>query len=381
MATISLKQTKSVIFKAYQEAISEAKRLQSDVSNINHALTKSKSAYDNAMQQLNTAKKSSKVPVQSSQRREVVKEVVKVVTRVADMSNLDGVIGALNTIQESIGKALAQCANMQVVEAEKLAELQEQIAESQKQLKDLYDIDFGDETLQSIVDNYEKATETFTEAFEKQQDTFEENYEEKTKIWNKEQLVHDIETLELREGDETEQEREQTEYRYQLRLERNLETDNYAQKHKKLAEELAETKEVKSEEFATREKEVKDREVEFSDYKKKHEELPKRLEKATKEAEHIGTAIIERDAKIKMNLLRKEVDNETKANDLKINSLNSIISKQEAQLDKLSAQLEKALTQAQSLAIKAIEGTANAESFNAMKAIAMEQAKHSGKSK
>ena len=40
-------------------------------------------------------------------------------------------------------------------------------------------------------------------------------------------------------------------------------------------------------------KAVKERETEFSDYKKKHEELPKRLEKAIKEAEHKGTAIIE----------------------------------------------------------------------------------------
>ena len=378
MATISLKQTKSVIFKAYQEAISEAKRLQSEVSNANRALTKSKSAYDNAMQQLNAAKKSSKVDVQ---RKLAPAEVIKVVTKIGDMSNIDGVISALSSIQDSIGRALGQCANQQVVEAEKLAELQTQIGESQQQLKILYDIDFGDETLQTIVDNYEKAMETFTEAFEKQQETFKEIYEKKVKTWNKEQLIHDIETLELREADETEQEREQTEYHYQLRLERNLESDNYAQKHKKLQEELAETKEVKSEEFATREKAVKERETEFSDYKKKHEELPKRLEKATKEAEHVGKAIIERDAKIKMNLLRKQVDNETKANDLKVNSLSSIIAKQEAQIDKLSAQLENALKQAQSLAIKAIEGTAHAESFSAMKAIAMEQAKHNGKSK
>lgn len=381
MAKVTLKNTKSVIFKAYQEALAEAQKLQNEAASMSRALTKSKTAYDKAMQQLNSLKKSPIAAVVSSQPREVIKEVVKVVTKVGDMSNLDGVIGALNSIQDSIGKAMSQCANMQVVEAEKLEELQEQIAESQKQLKDLYNIDFDENTLEVIIEDYEKAKETFTEAFEKQQATFKETYEEKVKAWNKEQLIHDIETLELCEADETEQEREQTEYQYQLRLERSLETDNYAQKHKKLQEELAETKEVKLEEFATREKAVKERETEFEDYKKKHDELPKRLEKAIKEAEHVGTAIIERDAKIKMNLLRKQVENETKANDLKVKSLSAIIAKQEAQIDKLSAQLENALKQAQSLAIKAIEGTAHAESFNAMKAIAMEQAKHNGKSK
>jgi len=375
MAKVTLKNTKNVIFKAYQEALAEAQKLKNEATSMSRALTKSKAAYESAI------KKSTTADIRTSQPKEVIKEVVKVVTKVGNINNLDGVIGALNSIQESIGKAMAQCANRQVVEAEKLADLQEQIAESQEQLKALYDIDFGDNTLQAIIEDYEQATESFTELFEKQQETFKETYEEKVKLWNKEQLVHDIETLELREADETEKEREQTEYQYQLSADRNLETDTYAQKHKKLQEELAETKETKLEELASREKEVKERETEFSDYKKKYDELPKRLEKAMKEAEHIGTAIIERDAKIKINLLRKEVDNETKTNDLKVKSLSAIIAKQEFQIDKLSAQLENALKQAQSLAIKAIEGTAHAESFSAMKAIAMEQAKHSGKSK
>lgn len=378
MAKVSLKNTKSVIFKAYQEALAAAQKLQTEVTSMNRALTKSKTAYDNAMQQLNVAKRSSKTTVQ---RAAAPKEVIKVVTKMGDMSNLDGVIGALNSIQDSIGAAIAQCANMQVVEAEQLAELQEQITECQTQLKDLYDIDFGDNTLQELVEAYEEATETFNESFENQKDTFEETLNEKTKTWEKERLVQGVEVRERREADRTEQHREETEYDYQLDLERDTEADNYAQKSKKLQEELADTKEAKLEEFATREKAVKEKETEFDDYKKKYDELPKKLEKATKEAEHKGKAIIERDAKIKMNLLRKEVENEAKANDLKSKSLGKIIAKQEAQIERLTAQLENALKQAQSLAIKAIEGTANAESFNAMKAIAMEQAKNSGKSK
>jgi len=82
-----------------------------------------------------------------------------------------------------------------------------------------------------------------------------------------------------------------------------------------------------------------------------------------------------------MNLLKKEVESSQKANDLKIKSLQGTIAKQEIQIVKLSGQLEKALQQAQSLALKAIEGSANAESFSAIKAIAMEQAKNVNNSK
>lgn len=383
MPTISLKQTKSVIFNAYKEAIAEAKRLQSEVTKANLALSRSKTAHDKAIQQLNTAKKAVKA---NSTKPTPPKEIIKVVTnpdsyRDGDMSNLDGVIGALNTIQESIGTAIGQCANMQVIEAEKLEILQKEIKDCQTQLKELYDIDFGDDTLQTLVEAYETTQETFTEAFDEQKKRFEETFAEKTKNWEKEQLLQSTKTLENKENDKTEQERERTEYHYQLNLERNLEADNYAQKHKKLQEELAETRETKQEEFATREKAVKERETEFADYKKKYDELPKRLEKAIKEAEHVGKSVIERDAKIKMNLFKKEVENETNANNLKIKSLNSFIEKQEAQIKHLTDQLERAMKQAQTLAIKAIEGTAYAESFDAMKAIAMEQAKYSTKSK
>ena len=133
--------------------------------------------------------------------------------------------------------------------------------------------------------------------------------------------------------------------------------------------------------FSQKEKAVKEKETEFTDYKKKHSELPELLRKAIKSAEHEGIAIIERDAKVKMNLLKKEVESSQKANDLKIKSLQGTIAKQEIQIVKLSGQLEKALQQAQSLALKAIEGSANAESFSAIKAIAMEQAKNVNKSK
>jgi hypothetical protein len=378
MANISLKQTKAVIFKAYQEAITEAKRLKSEVSTINQALSKSKAAYNSALQQANSAKKSSKSNVQ---KESTPKEIIKVVTKIGDIDNLNGVIGALNTIQDSIGAAISQCANMQMIEAEQLEVLQKNIEDCQTQLKDLYDVDFDDDTLENIVKEYETTKETFTEAFDEQKATYEEQFTEKIKDWRKEQLLYNIELKERNDADNTEQKREQTEYKYQLTLERNLETDIYEQKHKGLQEELNETRDNKLEEFKVLEEAVKEREVEFSDYKTKYEELPKRLEKAIKTAEHIGTSIIERDAKVKMNLLKREVENESNTNVLKINSLNSFITKQESQIARLTAQLETAMKQAQNLAIKAIEGTANAESFDAMKAIAMEQAKYNSKSK
>ena len=57
------------------------------------------------------------------------------------------------------------------------------------------------------------------------------------------------------------------------------------------------------------------------------------------------------------------------------------IKNQENRHQSLSKQLEASLKQVQDLAVKAIEGTSNKNSFEAMKEIAMEQAKNQQKNK
>jgi hypothetical protein len=381
MAKVTLKNTKSIIFKAYQEALTQNERLQLDLNTTNRAFAKSKTDLSNALDRLKAAQNLTRPVVTPKTKSVPTVKTPQVTAGINNMSDLGGAINALIIIQNNIGTAIAQCANMQVIEAEQLEELQEKITDCRTTLKELYDIDFNENTLSELIVSYEETQEIFNDSFEEKQKDFKESLEGKTKNWEKEQEERERKIEDLVDNDDTEQEREQEEHAYQLRLERNLEADNYAQKHKLLQDELTEIKEVKSEEFKLREDKVKEEEKTFKEYKEKHEELPKKLEKAIKQAEHIGVSIIERDAKIKMNLLKKEVENELNANGLKAESLSSIIAKQEAQINRLTVQLENALQQAQTLAIKAIEGTAHAESFSAMKAIAMEQAKNVGKSK
>jgi hypothetical protein len=57
------------------------------------------------------------------------------------------------------------------------------------------------------------------------------------------------------------------------------------------------------------------------------------------------------------------------------------ITNQEKRLQNLSSQLESALKQVQDLAVKAIEGTSNVNSYQAIKEIALEQAKSQVKNK
>ena len=66
---------------------------------------------------------------------------------------------------------------------------------------------------------------------------------------------------------------------------------------------------------------------------------------------------------------------------LRVQALEATIQNQETRIHKLSEQLDMAQKQVQDLAVKAIEGSSNRKSFEAMKEIAMEQAKTPQKTK
>src|SRR5690606_30865306 len=104
-------------------------------------------------------------------------------------------------------------------------------------------------------------------------------------------------------------------------------------------------------------------------------------EEAVKRATEEGIGIARKQAKIKSDLLAKEVEGNRRIAEFKIQALDETISKQREQIVNLSRQLEAASRQAQDLAVKAIEGASNASSFDAIKEIALEQAKNAGKGK
>ena len=61
--------------------------------------------------------------------------------------------------------------------------------------------------------------------------------------------------------------------------------------------------------------------------------------------------------------------------ELRVQSLQETIQNQETRIQNLSKQLDSALKQVQDLAVKAIEGASNLNSFQTVREIAIEQAK------
>jgi hypothetical protein len=232
-----------------------------------------------------------------------------------------------------------------------------------------------------LIQEYLEKSTSFEAEAKQQQEAFEQEIAEKRKAWQKEQEEH---ARFIKERDETArktEQREAAEYTYNLELQRKLDNDQYEQQQKQLQKALKDFEEAKTKEWAERERQITDQEKEFAELKVNVEKFPKDLETAIKIAKEEGTEFARRQTKIKVDLRSKEAEGERRVYDLKIQSLEDTIKKQDQQINSLLAQLDAAVKQVQALAMKAIEGASSTGSLQAVKEIALEQAKNFQKGK
>lgn len=357
---VTYRNTKKQIFESYKELVGQVRQLEKQL--------KTKSNKSNELEDL----------LEECQSQLAAPQVV---VKAPEVNTLEGIIATLQAVETGISPAFGTNSALQAAEAEKLAELRSKIEEEHQQIQELFDVELSDTTMEEIIEEYLETQKDFEARFEEKQKQYKEEWQGKKANWEKEQEVHEAFVKDRNYAGETEKERDEELYSYQLKQERALEDDNYKQKCLQLERNLEELKLEKKEEWAIREKEVAEREEEFEQYKSDYEELDEKLNKATKKAEAEAKGIVERDHKVKMKLLETEANSEQSSLDLRIVDLKATIEKQAVQINKLYQQLEETQRQAQNLAIKALEGSSGSESFKAVREIAMEQAKHMGKNK
>lgn len=295
--------------------------------------------------------------------------------RPAAPTSLDGIIQTLSVLRSGFGDAVSELSAKLIAEASTLAELCCNVEEGMQQLESLHGLQVTDGTLNQLIQEYIEKSNSFEADEQQNQETFEQEMAEKRKVWQKEQEEH---TRFIKERDETTkkaEQREAAEYKYDLELRRKLDNDQYEQQQKQRKKTLEDLEETKRREWAEREKRIAEQEKEFAELKIQVENFPEKLEIAIKEAREKGTEMTGRQTKVKADLRLKEVEGERRIYELKIQSLEDTLKHQQQQMNGLSAQLDVAVKQVQDLAVKAIEGASNTISLQAVREIALEQAK------
>ncbi|AFY32079.1 hypothetical protein [Calothrix sp. PCC 7507] len=294
---------------------------------------------------------------------------------------MNNTIESLAKIQLGFSSAANELSEQLTTQAAKLGGIREAVGKEVEQLTQLHSLEISEDILDTLIESYENNSKTYEAEFSQRKEVLLQEIDEQRKTWVREQEENSRVTKERNEDIKRVRQRDEAEYKYNLELQRKLEKDEYEQQQKLLNNQLEELQQETEKQWAEREKLIFEREKQFEEYKAKVEALPKDKEAAIKKATEEGKGIAHYQAKIKSDLYGKEVEGQKRFYEQRLQSLEQTITNQETRIQNLSKQLESALKQVQDLAVKAIEGTANVNSYQAIKEIALEQAKSQVKNK
>lgn len=326
-----------------------------------------------------------------SQVEQISKENNSVVKPLAPTTNMNQpqtvqqkmnfIIENLKKIQFGFGSAASELSEKLTTRASQLEEISQSVKNELKALKELHSLEISEETLDSLIKTYEANYKAYQEEYSQRYETLSQEIKQQISSWEKEQEEHRQVIKERNETLNKTRDRNATEYKYDLELRRQLESEEYEQREKELYKQLEEFRQTIEKQWAEREKVISEQEQQFAEFKAKVEAFPKEKEAAIKKATEEGRGIAHYQAKVKSDLFAKDVEGQKRFYEQRLQSLEQTITNQEARIQNLSKQLESALKQVQDLAVKAIEGSANANSYQAVKEIALEQAKSQVKNK
>lgn len=295
--------------------------------------------------------------------------------------SMEAVISALTELGEKFNAALSQLSTNLLVEATHLKEVGTQVDEESQRLATLYGLTITEDTLSLLLKQYADTEEEYEETLQRRQEVLAKVFTEASQAWQQEQEQTEQQLREQQATAKKNYERDQTEYHYMVQLQRETADEKYTEQYKQQQQFLKALTEERQQAWAEREKALSEREQQFKEFKEKVEQFPKALEMAIRKAKEEGAGIARHQAKVKVDFVAKEVAGEEEIYRLKVASLESEVAKQAEQIDKLSKQLETTFNQTQELAVKAIEGASTYTSFQALKEIALEQAKNPSKIK
>ncbi|MEM7153910.1 MAG: hypothetical protein AAF799_13760 [Myxococcota bacterium] len=295
--------------------------------------------------------------------------------------SIGDIIRSLRDLTTSIGESSSSLQGELTAEATQLTDLREQANQVTADLRTLHEIEVSEDSLAELIARYEESSEAAERELTAKKEAFDDEIDAARTAWVKEQQQHKAALKEASRESDQARKRDAAEYAYELEQRTAKENDEEGQALKAFELEQVELRERKAAEWTERNKQLEARETERNELVAKAEAFEGKRDAAVKKAEAEGMAIARRQTKAENELRSKDNEGVRRVFELKVESLEGTIAKQEAQIKQLSRQLEDARKQTTELAVKAIDGASNASSFESIKEIALEQAKNTQKGK
>ena len=338
-------------------------------------------AYNQLKEELRAAKSTPSQPKTSTPPKPARTEPAPTPTVPKGKPGIDQVLATLHSFRGGLVDLTNQLQFQLATEASTLQEMLEREKEQRGQIQQLHQIEFNDDILHTLIEQYSTKSGTFEEGLETERVAFDSELKAKRTEWDEERLLHEMESYEKEQTWKKGRDREAGEYKYDREHQRKLDREERELLLKSREHELDLYESNRRNGFARREDALTERENAYKELTAKVARFDDQLKEAVTKARNEGTGIAKHQARVKSELAAKEHEGKLRVFEHRISALDDIAAKQQAKLESLQKQLLETQRQAQTLAVKAIEGASNASSFEAVREIAIEQAKHPSKTK
>ncbi len=317
-------------------------------------------AYNDLLSQLETKRETETTPEQK-----VAEKAVNQVVAVADALTADSIIREISGLKAEVGKVLTTLSDSLEQEAGRYEAVKRAIIEKEKELSEIYEIQKAASSLSALIEAQNLKKEEFETDMAARKETLTREIEENRQEWQKEKAQRTAEVKEQEAAEAKKRVREKEEFEYNLQRERQAARDafekekaGFDEEKSRLEREIAQRREIADRELAEREQAIVRQEKELTDLRAQVAAFPKELE--TNVTREVKQAIerVKIEAETKLTLAAKESEGERNVYEARISALEAKEKEQAEQVARLTAQTEKAYTQVQDIAVRAVEGSA-----------------------
>jgi hypothetical protein len=325
-------------------------------------------AYNALLKQLEE-KRASELKPEKKLEEKKTREVVET----AKALSTEGVVKGINNLKIEINTALAQISDKLEAEVNKFQSIQKAIKSKEQEFQEVYEIERRAATLAALIETQNQKQTEFESEMASRKEELDIEIKGIRIAWEKEKKDHEAQIIDRDSEEKKRRGREKEEFSYGFRREQQLAKDKFEDEKAKLEKELQLKKEQMEKELTEREKAISQRENELQELQKKVGEFPGEMKAAVNAAAKEATEKTKAEAGNRLELLKKEFDGERNVLNTRIASLEKTLEQQNAQLIKLSQQLEMAYQKVQDIALKAVEGSATVKSVSGLQQLMSEQ--------
>ncbi len=280
----------------------------------------------------------------------------------ASAYTIDAIVNGMAALQLDFGSTIIQLSERLTSESGKLDELKRSIGIENQRLGEVQQIRLVADALHILTQEHQEKLTTLENQATTQTEALEKEIAQNRKQWQKEQEEFAVAVAEAAELLTKARAAEAADYQYEIQRIRQLETDNYEAEKRQQERELQSLSAEKDKNWAEREKFLTDNQAEFAENQKKVAGFEDELKQAYIKAKEEAIKDADREAKVKSDLIEKEWEATKQGYDMKVQSLEATITRNNEQIAAITAQLQAAMQQAQQLAMRAFQNSADGSS-------------------